>query len=76
MHVEVWWENIVKCPIRRPRKRQEDISVTCIPIARQLLGKHISARGNAGKNTTFIATQRISKHASLKTDAVFSAWSV
>jgi hypothetical protein len=50
--------------------------VTCIPVARQRLGKHISARANAGKNRTSISRQRISKHASLTIYAVFSAWSV
>jgi hypothetical protein len=50
--------------------------VTCIPIARQRLGKHIPARANARKNRTSIARQRISKHASLTIEAVFSAWPV
>jgi hypothetical protein len=52
------------------------ITVTCIPIARQRLGKHISAEANARNNRTSIARQRISKHASLAIEAVFSAWSV
>jgi hypothetical protein len=40
------------------------------------LGKHISARANARKNRTSIARQRISKHASLTVEAVFSVTSV
>jgi hypothetical protein len=43
--------------------------VTCIPIARQRLGKDIPARANARKNMTSIARQRISKHASLTIEA-------
>jgi hypothetical protein len=43
-------------------------NVTCIPIVRQRLGKHIPAR----KNRTFIARQQISKHVFLTTEAVFS----
>jgi hypothetical protein len=39
--------------------------VTCIPIARQQLGKHISAGANALNNRTSIARQRIGKHAFL-----------
>jgi hypothetical protein len=46
--------------------------VTCIPIPRQRLGKHIPPCANARKNRTSIARQRISKHASLTEDAVFS----
>jgi hypothetical protein len=47
----------------------------CIPVARQRLGKHIPARANARKDKTSIARQRISKHASLTTETVCSAWS-
>jgi hypothetical protein len=50
--------------------------MTCIPIARQRLGKHIPAEANARNNRTSIAKQRISKHTSLTIEAVFSAWSV
>jgi hypothetical protein len=50
--------------------------VTCTPIARQRLGKHIPARANSPKNMTSIARQRISKHASLTIDAVFYLGSV
>jgi hypothetical protein len=50
--------------------------VTCIPIARQQPGKHIPARAKAPKNRTSIARQRISKHAFLTIEEVFSAWSV
>jgi hypothetical protein len=53
-----------------------DDIVTCIPIARQRLGKYIPAEANAINNRTSIARQRISKHAFLITEAVFSAWSV
>jgi hypothetical protein len=44
--------------------------VTCIPVARQRIGKQESY------NKTSIDRQRISKHTSLKIEAVFSAWSV
>jgi hypothetical protein len=37
--------------------------VTYRPIARQLLGKPIPAEANARNNRTYIARQRISKHA-------------
>jgi hypothetical protein len=50
--------------------------VTCIPIARQRLGKHIPAEANARYNRTSIGRQRISKHACLTVEAVFYAWSV
>jgi hypothetical protein len=46
--------------------------VTCIPIARQRLGKHIPERANVRKNRTCIARQRASKHASLKIETVCS----
>jgi hypothetical protein len=48
----------------------------CIPIARQRLGKHIPAEANARNNRTSIARHRISKHASLTIEAMFSVWSV
>jgi hypothetical protein len=50
--------------------------VTCISIARQRLSKHIPAGANGRKKRTSIATQRISKHTSLTTEAVFSVVSV
>jgi hypothetical protein len=50
--------------------------VACIPIARQRLGKHIPAEAKARNNRTSIARQRISQHAFLTIDAVFSALSV
>jgi hypothetical protein len=50
--------------------------VTCILIARQRLGKHIPTGTNESKNRTSIARQRITKHASLTIESVFSAWSV
>jgi hypothetical protein len=49
--------------------------LTYRPIAGQRLGKHIPAEANA-HNMTSTARQRISKHASLTTEAVFPAWSV
>jgi hypothetical protein len=49
--------------------------VTYGPIARQRLGKHIPAEAYA-RNRTSIARQRISKHASLTIEVVFSALSV
>jgi hypothetical protein len=51
-------------------------TVTHRSNARQRLGKHIPARANALNNRTSIARQRISKHASLTIEAVFSTWSV
>jgi hypothetical protein len=56
----IWWYNIA----------------TCIPSARQRLGKHIPAWANASKNRTSIARQRSSKYASLSTEAVYSLGSV
>jgi hypothetical protein len=50
--------------------------MTCIPIARQRLGKHISEQTNVRNHKTSIAKQVISKHTSLTTEAVFSAWSL
>jgi hypothetical protein len=47
-----------------------------MPTARQRLGKHIPARAEARNNITSIARQRISEHAYLTIEAVFSAWSV
>jgi hypothetical protein len=47
----------------------------CISVARQRLGKHISAGANARKNTTSIARQRIGKHAFLRVDVEVSALS-
>jgi hypothetical protein len=49
---------------------------TCIPIAKQRLGKHTPALANAHKKRTSIARQQISKHASLTIAAVFSVESV
>jgi hypothetical protein len=48
--------------------------VTRIPTARQGFGKHTPMEANARNNRAFTARQRISKHASLTTEAVFSAW--
>jgi hypothetical protein len=45
-------------------------------VAWQQLGKHIPASANALNNKTSIATQRSSKHGSLRIEAVFSVWSV
>jgi hypothetical protein len=50
--------------------------VTCVPIARQRLDNHIPTEANTRNNRTSIARQRISKHASLIIEAVFSALSV
>jgi hypothetical protein len=58
------------------RQPQSLHNVTCIPIARQRLGKHNPAGANARDNRTSIAKQRISIHASLTIEVVFSAWSV
>jgi hypothetical protein len=50
--------------------------LTYRPIARQRLGKDIPAEANALNNRTYIARQRITKHASLTIEAVFSTCSV
>jgi hypothetical protein len=47
-------------------------TMTCIPTARQRLGKQNSAEANACNSRTSIARQRNSKHASLMIRAVFS----
>jgi hypothetical protein len=49
--------------------------MTCIPIARQRLGKHILTQANVHNSRTSIARQRISKHI-LKIEPVSSVWSV
>jgi hypothetical protein len=59
------------------RKQCYVIYITkCIPIARKRLGKHINAQAKSRNNRTSVAKQWISKHTSLTTEAVFSAWSV
>jgi hypothetical protein len=50
--------------------------VTYRAVVRQRLGKNIPAGANARNNSTSIARQRISKHASLRAEAVFSVWPV
>jgi hypothetical protein len=50
--------------------------VTRIPTARQRLRKPIPAEANARNNRMSIVRQRISKHTSLSTEAVFSTWSM
>jgi hypothetical protein len=54
----------------------EDSIVTCIPIAMQRHGKNVPAGANARNIRMSIARQRISKHASLTVESVFSAWPV
>jgi hypothetical protein len=61
--------------IRAAVLKQRNDTVTYRPIARQRLGKHIPA-GAKARNRTSTATQRISKHTSLTTEAVFSVWPV
>jgi hypothetical protein len=46
--------------------------VTCIPTARQRLGKHIPTRANVRDNRTSIARKQRVKHASSTIRAVFS----
>jgi hypothetical protein len=48
-------------------------TVTYRPIVRQPLDKHIPSEANAYDNRTSIVRQRISKHASLVIETVFSA---
>jgi hypothetical protein len=62
---------VLSCPLSSNNHIVMDIS-----IARQRLGKHMPAGAKARNNITSIAKQRISKHASLTTEAAFSAWSV
>jgi hypothetical protein len=50
--------------------------VTCIPIARQGLGKHIHAGTNARYSRTSIARQRRGKNASSTIEAAFFVWSM
>jgi hypothetical protein len=45
-------------------------------IARQRLGKHILAVANARNDKTSIGRQRVSKHACLTIEVMFSPWSV
>jgi hypothetical protein len=40
-------------------------TVTCTPISRQQVGKHVPVEANARNNWTSVATQRSCKHASL-----------
>jgi hypothetical protein len=56
------------CPLRH--------IVTYRPIARQRLGKHIPTEANSRNIRSSITRKRISKHASLTTEGVFSVWSV
>jgi hypothetical protein len=64
--------SFVICAVRR---HCYDI-VTCIPNAKQRLGKQILAEADTPKSRTSIAMQRISKHASLTIESMFSEWSV
>jgi hypothetical protein len=57
-------------------KRSFTKPVTCLPTARQRIGKHIPARENAHKNRMSTARQRISKHTPLIIEVVFSVGSV
>jgi hypothetical protein len=50
--------------------------VTCIPITRQRLGKHIPAGAKARESRTYIARQRCGIHASSTIQTVFCVWSV
>jgi hypothetical protein len=53
-----------------------DHIVTYRPIASQRLGKHIPAEANAANNRMSTVRQKISKHASLTIEDMFSALSV
>jgi hypothetical protein len=50
--------------------------VTCIPIVRQRLGKHISAQAKSLNSRMSVTRKQMSKHASLTIEAVFSLGSV
>jgi hypothetical protein len=50
--------------------------LTCIPIAKQRLPKHIPAEANVRNNRTSIVRQRRGKHASSTIQAAFSLRSV
>jgi hypothetical protein len=63
-------------PLRTLMRKLKDNTVTCIPIAKQRVCKHIPAEANACNNRASIPRQRTSKHASLTKEAVFSASSV
>jgi hypothetical protein len=52
------------------------ITVTCMSIARQRLGKHIPVQANSLNSRISIARHRISKHTSLRIEAVFTSGSV
>jgi hypothetical protein len=54
------------------RRRWEDNIVTYKPIAKQRFSKHIPAEANARNNRASISRQRISNHAALRTETVFS----
>jgi hypothetical protein len=62
--------------LNKPSRRVPKHNVTCVPIARHRLDKHIPARVNAGKNRTSFTRQQINKHASLTVGVVFSVGSV
>jgi hypothetical protein len=51
-------------------------AVTCIPIARQWVAKHIPAEENARKIKTAISRQRRGKYTLSTIHVVFSVWSV
>jgi hypothetical protein len=59
-----------------PLMEKTEYTVTYRSTDRQRLRKHIPAGAKERNNMTSIARQRISKQASLKIEAVFSAWSV
>jgi hypothetical protein len=56
----------------KPPRRVPKHNVTCMPITRQRLDKHIPVR----KNGTSLARQQIGKHASLTIEVVFFVGSV
>jgi hypothetical protein len=74
-----------KRPLRRPRHRRVDNSVTDFlkalsygarnPIAKQRPGKHLPASAHDSKRE-FIANQRLGKQASSKIQTLFSVGSV
>jgi hypothetical protein len=57
----------------RPIIESSQSIMTCIPITRPRLGKHIPEQAHARNNRTSVARQWISKHSPLTTEAVFSA---
>jgi hypothetical protein len=77
-YIIMWgrWCDVIVLNVQSPTQDKIHDIVTCIPIARQRLGKHIPAQANTCKNRMSISRQQISKHASLGIETVFSKGSM